>query len=241
MNQNSSTIRCNAFIPPLFVRFLFLILSAILCSSCSGGSKSVRANGSLSASRLATEIESIAEDSLLAGAMAGIDIETVEPPTIIYRRNATTLFHPASNMKLLTTGTAVRLLGPAYTTSTVASADTIGQSGVLSSNLFITGSGDPLLDTTSLDSIASLLAQSGIRTISGNLVGDVHLFDELWWGSGWMWDDEPSTDAPFLTPLTVCGNAVTIHVSPGPHTGDSVRWSMEPYSPLIHVNNTAMT
>ncbi len=37
--------------------------------------------------------------------------------------------------------------------------------------------------------------------LEGNIYGDVSNMDSLFWGEGWMWDDDPSSDFPYMTPL----------------------------------------
>ena len=40
-------------------------------------------------------------------------------------------------------------------------------------------------------------------------------FDDLYWGKGWIWDDEPDPDEMYISPLSVNGNAITVEVMPG--------------------------
>ena len=38
--------------------------------------------------------------------------------------------------------------------------------------------------------------------------------DSLYWGNGWMWDDDPATDFPYMTPLVINDAAVKVVVDP---------------------------
>ena len=46
--------------------------------------------------------------------------------------------------------------------------------------------------------------------INGNIYGDVSFKDSLYWGKGWMWDDDPSSDAPYLSALNINDNCVEV-------------------------------
>ena len=48
--------------------------------------------------------------------------------------------------------------------------------------------------------------------INGNIYGDVSFKDSLYWGKGWMWDDDPSFDAPYLSALNINDNCVEVMV-----------------------------
>ncbi len=229
-----------------FKTMLILAAAGLVCSSCASTSKfNAGEKGAslreISSSRLPAEIDKVLDDTLLLPAFIGIKIVTADNGAIMYQRNSHKLFHPASNMKLLTTATALRKLGPDYVFKTVVTADTPAENGVLRGNLYISGIGDPLMKTSHLDSLAAELSASGVSRITGDIIGNASCFDDLFWGSGWMWDDEPSTDAAFITPLTVNSNSVVISVTPGRQPGDTVGFSVEPPTEVITIVNEGIT
>ena len=59
------------------------------------------------------------QDSSLHQTRTGIKIVSLETGETLYARNKHQLFHPASNMKLLTTATALKRLGPNYKFKTI--------------------------------------------------------------------------------------------------------------------------
>jgi PBP4 family serine-type D-alanyl-D-alanine carboxypeptidase len=160
---------------------------------------------------------------------------------VLYERNGNKLFHPASNMKLLTTATALAVLGTDFKFKTTFQADGKLEDSTLRGNIHVKGVGDPLVRTEHLDSVAWQLRQRGIRRVTGDIVGDVSYFDTLYWGLGWMWDDEPSTDAAFLTPLTINSNSLEIVVAPGHKTGDGVQALIEPNTTYVELLNKGLT
>jgi len=79
----------------------------------------------------------------------------------------------ASVMKLLTTGVALRTLGPAWSWNTpVALGGPIDAQGVLHGNLHIRASGDPSLDSMRLRETLQAWRDAGLREVRGDLVVD---------------------------------------------------------------------
>ncbi len=83
----------------------------------------------------------------------------------------------ASVMKLITTGMALRTLGPAHTwTTPVALGGPIDPHGVLHGPVFIRASGDPSLDATRLREALQAWREAGLREIRGDLIVDKSLW-----------------------------------------------------------------
>ena len=101
---------------------------------------------------------------------------------------------PASNMKILTAAAALDRLGPDDRFTTEVRADRPPANGVIDGNLYLVGSGDPLIQTadynasfkehalpddgyTHLEALAASIAAAGIRTVKGAVVGDESRYD----------------------------------------------------------------
>jgi D-alanyl-D-alanine carboxypeptidase/D-alanyl-D-alanine-endopeptidase (penicillin-binding protein 4) len=101
------------------------------------------------------------------------------------------LFIPASAMKVLTAATALKMLGPTFTYKTEVLATKTGQPGVVT-DLFLVGGGDPVIvrneyvatekyktiNGTSLETLADQIVATGIRTITGSIVGIDSRYDD---------------------------------------------------------------
>ncbi len=107
--------------------------------------------------------------------------------------NPTVGLVPASNQKLLTTYTALGVLGPDFVFETTVRATGPATDGTLDGNLYLVGDGDPFLSTadwwtqyehtsgranTRLEALADDVAAQ-FSTISGDIVGDESLYDDL--------------------------------------------------------------
>jgi D-alanyl-D-alanine carboxypeptidase/D-alanyl-D-alanine-endopeptidase (penicillin-binding protein 4) len=85
---------------------------------------------------------------------------------------------PASTMKLVTTWTALAMLGPDFRWRTSAYTDgIIDAAGVLHGNLYIKGTGDPKLVPEELIDLVQKIRAAGIARIDGALVLDKTEFD----------------------------------------------------------------
>ncbi len=89
---------------------------------------------------------------------------------------AGTAMNPASVMKLTTTFAALDTLGPAYTWKTPVYADGPLRAGTLQGNLYVRGSGDPLLVLEQLWLLMRRVQATGIHTIAGDIVVDGSAF-----------------------------------------------------------------
>ena len=130
-------------------------------------------------------LEKISREEPLRSASWGVLAVNARGDTLA-KWNHLSKFVPASNMKLITTGTALHRLGAGFRFETVLAYDgAIGEDGTLHGNLYIVGGGDPTLGAE--DAIAlptdtlfarwkSILTDAGIRSIDGYVVGDGRCF-----------------------------------------------------------------
>ena len=84
--------------------------------------------------------------------------------------------NPASLMKLLTTFSALELLGPAWTWTTPVWLQGTLRDGVLDGNLVLKGSGDPKLVLERMWLLLRRVQQLGVREIRGDIVLDRSAF-----------------------------------------------------------------
>ncbi len=142
---------------------------------------------------------------------------------------------PASNMKLVTSAAALCLLGPDWNFQTRFAADGPIENGSLRGDLVVFAGGDPLYDRDAagnvdawLEPVATKLSESGIRTITGNLVLDEGTFELPSPAPGWpdasqYWQDYCALPAGF----TANAGCVTATVTPT-SVGQSARVQVEP-------------
>lgn len=161
---------------------------------------------------LIQKLDSLYALPLFDTTVMAVDIKNLTKNETVYTKNNKLLLHPASNMKILTSMAGVLFLGPDYTFNTSFYLQGEVVRGTLFGNMIVKGTGDPDLQTGVFDTVVQKLRSLGIYRINGNLIGDISYQDKIYWGNGWMWDDDPSTDFPYMTPLTINDNAITVVV-----------------------------
>lgn len=185
-------------------------------------------------------INSALKDDFFKPASISISVYDLTTNKILFEKNPEALSHPASNLKILTSIAGLMFLGPDYNFTTALFHTGSIHSDTLNGDLYVSGGFDPLFTTDDLDTLLIGLKQAGIKTINGNLYADVSAKDSLFWGAGWMWDDDPTTDAPYLSSLNINQNAVKIAYEP--RAVDSLAFAnVIPASDFYSLKNSAIT
>lgn len=184
---------------------------------------------------LQARIDSVIADSLFPPSNIGVKVVSLTHGQTLYALNEHMLFNPASNQKLVTSAAALRFLGPQADFATTVAIDSATR------RLLIRGEGDPLLSTADLDSMARLCALQIPSDSSWTVGVDVRFFDDVYWGAGWTWDEEPAAYGMFLSPLVLNNNTITVEVTPGLSPGDPPEVSLDPPTAYVSVENSAVS
>jgi D-alanyl-D-alanine carboxypeptidase/D-alanyl-D-alanine-endopeptidase (penicillin-binding protein 4) len=161
------------------------------------------------------QIDSLLNSDFFKSSQAAISVYDLTDDKPLYQRNEKLLLRPASNQKILTTAAAYLFLGSGYKFKTSVYHSGEIKDSVCSGDLFVVGGLDPDFTTNDLDSLIGEIKHSGIKTIKGNIFADVSTMDSLFWGEGWMWDDDPGYYAAYLTPLSINKNCINVVYEPG--------------------------
>ena len=141
-------------------------------------------------------VDDFVNNPLLENANISLLVKDLATNKTIYqfRSNSSTI--PASTMKLVTTATALELLGPKFCFQTKLEIDgTLNSNGVLNGNLIIKGGGDPTLgsehlgDKDFLTKWVEEVKRAGIKKITGRIIADATLYDDLGVNPKWTWED----------------------------------------------------
>ncbi len=170
---------------------------------------------------------------------------------VLLEYNAGQRMVPASNMKLVTTGTALHALGPDHRFGTqLGYTGSIQPDGTLKGDLYIVGGGDPTLgarDTTALKPEGLfwrwkvILREAGIRRIEGCIVGDGRAYEGNLEQESWSYNDTGTYYGTGGNALCFYGNAVDWQVSASA-PGESVNAIQTyPETPWMHFANYSFT
>lgn len=195
------------------------------------------------AQNLNPEIRALIDRFGLTGAKVGVSVMDADSGEVLGAINADTQLIPASNMKLLTSGTAVAVLGSKFTFNTelVRAGDT----------LVVVGSGDPALGDPLLLKEMGIGVEDLFRTWidavtkSGDgpiksIVVDDRVFDRNLAHPTWPADQLNRWYCAQVSGLNFHTNVISVFASPG-RPGEAPRVSVEPRADWLDLQNKAKT
>ena len=162
-------------------------------------------------------------DSSLVHASVSLCVADAKTGDIIIDYNSGISLAPASVMKVITSATALELLGPEYTfkTSIGYTGSLNKRTGKLKGDLIITGGGDPALGSKYFmdhyqnfeDKWFKGIAKLGIKKITGRVISDDSYYDFLPVPAKWLWEDEGNYYGAGAYGISVFDNTYEIHLT----------------------------
>ena len=210
------------------IRIAFLLLLA--------GTTASRAQDSLQ-----DRLDRLIETALPETSETGIAVYDLTAGKQLYSYREHKLCRPASAMKLLTVITA--LSQPEADRPFVTDVWYKGtlERDTLLGDLYVVGGFDPEFDDACMDSLVAGIGSLPLSVVRGNIYGDLTMKDSLYWGSGWAWDDNPSSFQPYLSPLIYHKGMVTVTATPAAVKGEPATLECEPASTFYTVSNRTKT
>ncbi len=166
-------------------------------------------------------IKKFTSSSQLKYAGVGISVVNMETGRTICSNNENMSLTPASTTKLLTTATALEMLGPDYRFETkIMTSGNIDKNGTLQGDLIIFGSGDPTLgseflyenNNEFLNEWKNIIEKNEIKSINGNIL----VVDDLYGYEGvsprWIWEDMGNYYAPGIYGISVFDNMYRLYL-----------------------------
>ena len=218
---------------------LIILVSIISCRSSETPIVSTR-------SQIETAVSDFRQLPKIENASLGIKVINLETNKILFELNSDKTLVPASNMKLLTTGAALGVLGADYRFKTTLAYDgKIGPGGTLSGNIYIIGGGDPTLGSKYLvaedpervtagekkkqleflNIWAEKVKTMGIKKIDGQIVSDPSYYPERTLSRTWEWGDLRYTFGSKPSGLTFLDNSIRLTFR---KDGQNIRASVSP-------------
>lgn len=172
-------------------------------------------------SSLEARIQEFSKDPALLNASWGICVVDVSDGRVLASHNADMALVPASTQKVLTTASALLMLGPEFSyETTLGYTGRIDGEGTLQGDLVIKGSGDPSFGSTNLHDSLNLekiyrqwlmyIQGAGIKKITGRIVADASIFDDELITRKWVWEDMGNYYGAGASGLTANENLYTV-------------------------------
>ena len=209
--------------------FLFLFMTAVLPAHPQ------------TADSLQARLDEVVERNLPQGSSVGIMVYDLTDNRPLYLRDADKLCRPASTMKLMTAVTALDMPGADRPFSTELWYKGHIERDTLHGDLYVVGGFDPEFCLEDMDSLVEALCRLPFHTLQGKVYGDLSVKDSLYWGAGWLWDDNPSAFQPYLSPLMLEKGTVKVTAYPADIRGVPARLVCFPPSSYYSVDNNTRT
>ena len=189
---------------------------------------------------LVHQLDSLVQTKMPQGGMVGVSVFDLNDNQPLYAYQADKLCRPASTQKLITAITALnqpRAQEP-FRTEVWYKGEIANDT--LRGDIYIIGGMDPELMETALDTLVDLTAAFPFHVITGQVYGDVSMRDSLYWGKGWIWDDNPESFQPYLSPLMLNKGFVKVTAIPT-NSGEPARLEVKPASTYFNIINETKT
>ncbi len=155
--------------------------------------------GNLSSQSLSHKVDDILRDEVFDHASVGLSVRSLNGNEVISKNSDKKLI-PASSQKLITTLTALDILGSEYRFKTrVGYSGSIDDDGTLNGDIVIIGGGDPTLGSarfgpennweTILEKILRAIKDYGISCVAGVVEVRTNVFDDQAIGDNWPYAD----------------------------------------------------
>lgn len=185
----------------------------------------------------------------LEHASVGIYLQDAETGDVLAQTTPQLSLVPASTLKLITTATAIEILGADFRFKTQLAYTGEIRNDTLSGDLVIIGGGDPalgskyfkahyLVENHFLDEWTSAVKQLGIRHITGNVVTDATIFENQMVPNTWIWEDLGNYYGAGASGLSVYDNLYKIHFASPLEANQPTRIKYtEPFIPELELQN----
>jgi len=197
---------------------------------------------------LKNKVEAWKNNPALQHAGIGVFLQDAEAGEVLAQTDPQLSLVPGSTLKLITTATALEILGPDFRFETQLAYSGEIKNDTLFGDLIIVGGGDPTLgsdyfkehylDNHFLNHWLKALHEKNIVHIAGNLVTDATIFEDQMIPNTWIWEDLGNYYGAGASGLSVYDNLYKIHFASPPQAGQPTRIKhTSPFIPGLELEN----
>jgi D-alanyl-D-alanine carboxypeptidase/D-alanyl-D-alanine-endopeptidase (penicillin-binding protein 4) len=189
------------------------------------------------------------QNSILNPQISTISYEVVNLKSgeVVASQNPMLCATPASVTKIITTATALELLGGDFQFSTYIETNGTIDNGVLNGDLIIRGGADPTLgsihlgDRAFLDYFIKVIKHKGINHITGDVIIDPTCLDRCAASVKWIWEDMGFHYGAAAFGLSAYDNTSIITMNSGDFGTKPIITSVWPETPNLAIYNEVKT
>ncbi len=170
----------------------------------------------------------------------GVVVKSLTTGETLYEHNPDKMYIPASNEKIITSVSALSLLGRNYKFKTEFYSGGGISNGILHGGLYIKGFGDPTLSEGHIGYIVFQLKQRGVKEIKGRILVDDSYFENARYAKGWKEEWKDDFYSPAISALSFNYNIIELKVYAA-KSGQSPAVKIEPKGSNIQIINNAVT
>lgn len=210
-----------------------IILLFLVCATCN----LVVAQNSIDRS-----IAKIVADPAMKHASISMTVMDVETGKTVSSHQPNLSIPPASSMKVITTATALAILGENHTFKTELQYDGSISNGVLQGDIYIKGFGDPTLGAELpkgnvqykelMLQFVSAIKAAGIQKVEGRIIGDESYYDTASTPDSWQWNDIGNYYGAGVSGLNINANTYELNFRQNPSLGKAPK--VERTVPELH-------
>ncbi len=192
-------------------------------------------------------IQNLQKDKQIQNASFSFYVYDMDNNMEIANTNAQHTMPSASTMKIITTASALQILGSYAKFETGLYYDGyIDTNCTLHGNIYIRGGGDPTLfskyfnkkGTDPMQDWVVAIENLGIHHIEGRIIGDASYFPDEYVPANWSWGDMGNYYGAGVSGLTIYDNSLRLYFDAGSENNDStVLECYEPYTPDLFIDN----
>ncbi|PIC81773.1 D-alanyl-D-alanine carboxypeptidase/D-alanyl-D-alanine-endopeptidase [Sporosarcina sp. P1] len=191
-------------------------------------------------------INQVMSSQRMRGTRSSVIVREADTNRIVYQYRGNQGVTPASNVKVLTSTSALEVLGKDYTFDTDVLTNGTVKNGILDGHLYLRGTGDPTLLEADLLRMARQMRESGIRSVTGHIVADDTWFDTQRLSPGIHKSDETYYYAAQVSALTISPNkdydaGTTIVEAKPTRNGKAGAVTLTPHTDIVKVVNRTRT
>ena len=171
------------------------------------------------------EITKFLPDSIFGTSSVSFTVADMVTGEVLYSLDPQKTVVPASVQKLITSSSALEILGAGYRFKTLIgyTGQLNRSSGTLTGDIIIRGGGDPVLASEKFsehygsitDTIISAIKKAGIKKVKGRIIADERIYDYNPVPASWLWEDLGNYYGAGAYGLSVFDNTFRIFLNSG--------------------------